>query len=137
MSHFLQWHTYCDNLKKKYYENGKYKRTNGKHLSDYKKVSILGSRDFSSRARIQCGRCLSKTKISFAGMRSDDPFVNKTTKRVVKIRIKNKMKQIRLLSVFLIFFPFAIFIMIFPFYIMTRKWHKRNLRKIFWTKFPK
>ena len=37
-------------------------------------------------------------------------------------------------SVFLIFFPFAIFIMIFPFYIMTRKWHKRNLRKIFSSK---
>ena len=34
---------------------------------------------------------LSKTKISFAGMRSDVPFVNKTTKRVVKIRIKNNL----------------------------------------------
>ena len=37
-------------------------------------------------------------------------------------------------SVFLIFFPFAIFIIIFPFYIMTRKWHKRNLKKIFSSK---
>ena len=30
--------------------------------------------------------------------------------------------------------PCVIFIMIFPFYIMTRKWHKRNLRKIFSSK---
>ena len=30
-------------------------------------------------------------------MRSDDPFVNKTTKRVVKIRIKNKKGECLLL----------------------------------------
>ena len=34
----------------------------------------------------------------------------------------------------LLFSPFGFFIMIFPFYIMTRKWHKRNLRKIFSSK---
>ena len=34
----------------------------------------------------------------------------------------------------LLLFPFAIFMMIFPFYIMTRKWHKRNLKKIFSSK---
>ena len=34
---------------------------------------------------------LSKTKTSFGGMRSDNPLVNKTTKRVEKIRIKNNL----------------------------------------------
>ena len=34
---------------------------------------------------------LSKTRTSFAGMRSYDPLVNKTIKRVEKIRIKNNL----------------------------------------------